>query len=63
MRTQGLGSWNLAKLDIEQRKELPEDAWNNVKTVSLKFNSLEGIIIIQAIDRSANILTTANRSL
>jgi hypothetical protein len=39
---QGLGSWNLAKLGVEQRKDLPEDSWNNVKRVSLKFDSLEG---------------------
>jgi hypothetical protein len=39
---QGLGSWNLAKLGTEQRKELPEDAWENVKRVSMKFDSMEG---------------------
>jgi hypothetical protein len=39
---QGLGSWNLAKLGVEQRKELPEDAWNDVKRVSIKFESMEG---------------------
>lgn len=37
-----LGSWNLAKLGVEQRKELPDDAWNELKRVKLKFDSLEG---------------------
>lgn len=37
-----LGNWNLAKLSVEQRKELPEDAWNDLKRVKLKFDSLEG---------------------
>jgi hypothetical protein len=37
-----LGSWNLAKLGVEQRKELPEDAWNNLKRVKMKFDTLEG---------------------
>ena len=27
---------------MEQRKELPEDAWNNVKRVSMKFEKMEG---------------------
>jgi hypothetical protein len=39
---QGFGSWNLARLGVEQRKELPEDAWNNVKRVTMKFDSIEG---------------------
>jgi hypothetical protein len=39
---QGLGSWNLARLGVEQRKELPEDAWNDIKRVSMSFQSLEG---------------------
>ena len=39
---QGLGSWNLARLGVEQRKELPEDAWNDVKRVTMKFDSIEG---------------------
>ena len=39
---QGLMSWNVAKLGQEQRKELPQDAWNNVKRVSFKFDSFEG---------------------
>jgi hypothetical protein len=39
---QGLGSWNLARLGVEQRKELPEDAWNNVKRVTMKFESIAG---------------------
>jgi hypothetical protein len=43
---QGLGSWNLAKLGVEQRKDLPEDGWNNVKRVSLKFGSLEGRLFL-----------------
>ncbi|KAK0111245.1 hypothetical protein ONS95_001618 [Cadophora gregata] len=38
---EGLGSWNLAKLGVDQRKELPADAWNNVKRVSLHFNKTE----------------------
>ncbi|KIM99882.1 hypothetical protein OIDMADRAFT_125583, partial [Oidiodendron maius Zn] len=38
---QGLGSWNLARLGIEQRRDLPEHGWNNVKRVSLDFDSLE----------------------
>ncbi|KAL2065734.1 hypothetical protein VTL71DRAFT_3404 [Oculimacula yallundae] len=38
---QGLGSWNLAKLGMEQRKELPADAWNDVKRVSLNFERTE----------------------
>jgi hypothetical protein len=37
-----LGSWNLARLGVEQRKELPEDAWNDVKRVTIKFDSIEG---------------------
>jgi hypothetical protein len=41
----GLGSWNLAKLGTEQRKELPENAWNDVKRVSMKFDSLEGMFV------------------
>jgi hypothetical protein len=41
---QGLGSWNLAKLGVEQRKELPADAWNDVKRVTMKFDSLEGML-------------------
>ena len=39
---QGLGSWNLARLGVDQRKDLPEDGWNNVKRVSLKFETFEG---------------------
>jgi hypothetical protein len=46
---QGLGSWNLAKLGVEQRKDLPEDGWNNVKRVSLKFDSLEGRFVSLAV--------------
>ncbi|PVH72776.1 hypothetical protein DL98DRAFT_595662 [Cadophora sp. DSE1049] len=38
---QGLGSWNLAKLGVEQRKELPADAWNDVRRVSLNFEKTE----------------------
>ncbi|KAH8594198.1 hypothetical protein B0O99DRAFT_742105 [Bisporella sp. PMI_857] len=38
---QGLGSWNLAKLGVEQRKELPADAWHDVKRVTMNFQSLE----------------------
>ncbi|KAL5330933.1 hypothetical protein ACEPPN_000459 [Leptodophora sp. 'Broadleaf-Isolate-01'] len=38
---QGLGSWNLAKLGVEQRKELPADSWNDVKRVSLNFDRTE----------------------
>jgi hypothetical protein len=41
---QGLGSWNLGKLGMEQRKELPADAWNDVKRVTMKFKSLEGML-------------------
>jgi hypothetical protein len=41
---QGLGSWNLAKLGMEQRKELPADAWSDVKRATLKFDSLEGML-------------------
>jgi hypothetical protein len=41
---QGLGSWNLAKLGVEQRKELPADAWSDVKRVTMKFDSLEGML-------------------
>ncbi len=41
---QGLGSWNLARLGVEQRKELPADAWNDVKRVIMKFDSLEGML-------------------
>jgi len=41
---QGLGSWNLAKLGMEQRKELPADAWSDVKRVTMKFASLEGML-------------------
>jgi hypothetical protein len=37
-----LGSWNLGKLGVEQRKELPEDAWSDLKRVKMKFDSLEG---------------------
>lgn len=40
---QGLGSWNLAKLGVDQRKELPADAWNDVKRVSLNFEKTEGM--------------------
>jgi len=40
---QSLMSWNVAKLGQEQRKELPQDAWNNVKRVSFKFDRYEGI--------------------
>lgn len=43
---QGLGSWNLAKLGMDQRKDLPEDAWNNVKRVSMKFESMEGEYLV-----------------
>ena len=43
---QGLGSWNLARLGVEQRRDLPEDGWNNVKRVSLKFDSLEGKLFV-----------------
>jgi len=39
---QGLLSWNLAMLGQEQRKELPQYAWNSVKRVSFKFESFEG---------------------
>ena len=38
----GLGSWNLAKLGVEQRNELPEDAWKDLKRVKMKFDNLEG---------------------
>ena len=38
----GLGSWNLAKLGVHQRRELPEDAWENLKRVKLKFDTLDG---------------------
>jgi hypothetical protein len=41
---EGLESWNLAKLGVEQRKELPEDAWNDLKRVKVKFDSLEGTL-------------------
>lgn len=41
---QGLGSWNLAKLGMEQRKELPADGWSDVKRVTMKFASLEGTL-------------------
>jgi hypothetical protein len=41
---QGLESWNLARLGVEQRKELPEDAWNDIKRVSMNFQSLEGML-------------------
>jgi hypothetical protein len=41
---QGLGSWNLARLGVEQRKELPEDEWNDIKRVSISFQSLEGML-------------------
>ncbi len=38
----GLESWNLARLGVHQRKELPEDAWENLKRVKLKFDTLDG---------------------
>ncbi|PMD25960.1 hypothetical protein NA56DRAFT_390095 [Hyaloscypha hepaticicola] len=38
----GLGSWNLARLGVHQRKELPEDGWENLKRVKLKFDTLDG---------------------
>jgi hypothetical protein len=44
---QELGGWDLAKLGVEQRKELPADAWNDVKRVTMKFDSLEGMFPIQ----------------
>jgi hypothetical protein len=40
---QGLASWNLAQVGTEQRKELPANAWNNVKRVSMSFDCLEGM--------------------
>ncbi len=50
-----LGSWNLAKLGVEQRKELPADAWNDVKRVTMKFDSLEGMFPIHPGRYDANI--------
>ncbi|EPE33328.1 hypothetical protein GLAREA_06340 [Glarea lozoyensis ATCC 20868] len=38
---QGLMSWNLAQVGTEQRKDLPANAWNNVKRVSMSFDCLE----------------------
>jgi hypothetical protein len=37
-----LSSWNLARLGVAQRKELPEDTLANVKRVTMKFKSVEG---------------------
>jgi hypothetical protein len=39
---QGLGSWNLSKLGVDQRKELPAAARNDVKRMKLKFDCFEG---------------------
>jgi hypothetical protein len=39
---QELTSWNLAEVGTEQRKELPANAWQNVKRVSMSFDCLEG---------------------
>jgi hypothetical protein len=39
---QELTSWNLAQVGTEQRRELPANAWNNVKRVSMSFDCLEG---------------------
>jgi hypothetical protein len=40
----GLGSWNLAKLGVEQREELPADVFDDVKRVAMKFDSLESML-------------------
>lgn len=37
-----LENWNLAKLGMQQRKELPADSWEGLKRVSFKFQSREG---------------------
>lgn len=42
----GMGSWNLAALGMEQRKELPANAWNDVKRVSMKFDKFEGTFFL-----------------
>jgi hypothetical protein len=44
----GLGSWNLAKLGVEQRNDPPENSWKDVKRVSLKFDNAEGILSVEA---------------
>jgi hypothetical protein len=44
----GLNSWNLAKLGMEQRKE-SEDRWEKVTRVSLKFGSWQGDLLISII--------------
>jgi hypothetical protein len=74
---QGLGSWNLARLGVEQRKELPEDAWDDIKRVSMSFQSLEGMLFflhetyfaamqeidisLQTVTNSAVVLAPANQ--
>lgn len=42
---QGAEGFNLAKLGMEQRKELPAEAYNNVMRVSMKFGCLEGMFV------------------
>ncbi|KAF2187525.1 hypothetical protein K469DRAFT_705224 [Zopfia rhizophila CBS 207.26] len=38
---ESLASWNLARVGMHQRNELPADAWNDLKRISIKFESME----------------------
>lgn len=38
---ESLASWNLARVGMHQRKELPADSWNDLKRISVKFESME----------------------
>jgi hypothetical protein len=41
---QGLTSWNVAALGVEQRRALSEWNWNNLTRVSLTFQTMEGTV-------------------
>ncbi len=38
-----LDEWNLANLGIPQRRELPDSAWANLKRITIKFKTKEGM--------------------
>jgi hypothetical protein len=44
--TQGLSSWNLASLGVDQRKELPHNVYRDVKRVTIRFESVAGRSLI-----------------
>ena len=50
----GLSSWNLAALGMEQRKTPSDADWNNLTRVSFRFQSMEGISM-----QSSGLITNA----